>query len=372
MVNYSLVDQAVVKFQAGDVEDSIQILQQGLVKNCCDPELWQALGFIYTKTGKVVLGLSAYRCVTRYAPLSASSYAELAQAYQQSGDTQRSLECLISALACSPKDLLIQQSITRVVALNTDIESSRILSLRPDFQAKATANPSLVKRLITARSEANFSKVCEIGREILVHSPLHMETHYSLALAYQYFNAIHDIVHHLKILSKYMPGFSGANKSLADFRWLELNLKEYAATFKGAVLGGKHDIIDEVRLEVECLYKDAIYHDFENTDYYNYYGNFLRDIGRLEDGILSYKSAVSLSPTNAIPYFNLALALEESGQFSAARAEVLRAIKLFPEFGEAYECLVRLSVRDNSYEDILENSSKALTCNRFFTSEAYL
>ena len=68
-------------------------------------------------------------------------------------------------------------------------------------------------------------------------------------------------------------------------------------------------------------------------------GNALKDLGRFEDAVASYRRAIKLKSDLAGIHYNLGLALMDIRQFSEAAASFRRALTLEPDNAEAHSDL---------------------------------
>lgn len=95
---------------------------------------------------------------------------------------------------------------------------------------------------------------------------------------------------------------------------------------------GQHATADE-------LISKAI--GLKNTDslYFSNRGEARRALGRLDDAVADYESALALSPGKATVLSNLGLALRGLGKLNEAEHQLRRALKLNPAFAEAFNNL---------------------------------
>lgn len=82
-------------------------------------------------------------------------------------------------------------------------------------------------------------------------------------------------------------------------------------------------------------------------------GAALRDAGRVDDAVASFRRAIELDPSFAGGHFNLGLALERQGRIEEAVASLQRVVEIDPDFAAAYLNLGRvLSGADRKTEAI--------------------
>ena len=61
-------------------------------------------------------------------------------------------------------------------------------------------------------------------------------------------------------------------------------------------------------------------------------GNALRELGRLEEAVVSYTQAIALKPDSVLAHYNLGLALQNWGRLDEAKFYYNQAIVLQPAF----------------------------------------
>ena len=89
----------------------------------------------------------------------------------------------------------------------------------------------------------------------------------------------------------------------------------------------------------ESFIRRAIAADSSDASYHNNLGVILRETGRLEDALISYREAIELRPDYAEAYCNFGIALKELGRTEEAISPLERAVELAPEFGGAHSNL---------------------------------
>ncbi len=72
---------------------------------------------------------------------------------------------------------------------------------------------------------------------------------------------------------------------------------------------------------------------------YNGLGNALDDSGKFDEAVDSFRQAIEFEPDNALPHFDLALALYGQEQFDEAIQECRLAVQLDPNYAAAKELL---------------------------------
>jgi len=89
----------------------------------------------------------------------------------------------------------------------------------------------------------------------------------------------------------------------------------------------------------ESFIRRAIAADSSEASYHNNLGVILRETGRLENALISYREAIELCPEYAEAYCNFGIALKELGRTEEAISPLERAVELAPEFGGAHSNL---------------------------------
>ncbi|MBI4827884.1 MAG: tetratricopeptide repeat protein [Nitrospinae bacterium] len=93
--------------------------------------------------------------------------------------------------------------------------------------------------------------------------------------------------------------------------------------------------VDKAREAFETMSKLDNLYDKENKHIFNEYGIELRRAQLYDLAIDNYNKALEIDPNDEALYFNIARALNESGNTQAAVENLQKALKLKPDFAEA-------------------------------------
>lgn len=93
--------------------------------------------------------------------------------------------------------------------------------------------------------------------------------------------------------------------------------------------------VDKARETFESMSKLDNLYDKENKHIFNEYGIELRRAQLYDLAIDNYNKALEIDPNDEALYFNMARALNESGNTQAAVENLQKALKLKPDFAEA-------------------------------------
>jgi tetratricopeptide (TPR) repeat protein len=104
-----------------------------------------------------------------------------------------------------------------------------------------------------------------------------------------------------------------------------------ALHFLGVIAHQKGDGLLGVDLMTKAL---AIKPDYAEA--HNNLGNALKDLGRAEEAVASFRKALDVKPDNAKAHFNLGNLLCDLGEHDAAAASYQKAVAIAPDYAEAY------------------------------------
>jgi tetratricopeptide (TPR) repeat protein len=93
----------------------------------------------------------------------------------------------------------------------------------------------------------------------------------------------------------------------------------------------------------EAEYAFALEADPENVHYFNRLGIAFRRQKKFKEAVENYRKALTIAKNDPVIYFNLALALAESGETQQAVGSLRRALVIDPHFKEAETLLKKLS-----------------------------
>ncbi|HEX4826408.1 MAG TPA: tetratricopeptide repeat protein [Candidatus Polarisedimenticolaceae bacterium] len=88
-------------------------------------------------------------------------------------------------------------------------------------------------------------------------------------------------------------------------------------------------------------------------------GTALRETGRLDDAVATYRRAISMAPDTPYSHLDLGKAMARAGRFDEAAAETREAIRLAPEIGEAHFDLGVLQFRANDLQGAAQSFGEA-------------
>ena len=91
--------------------------------------------------------------------------------------------------------------------------------------------------------------------------------------------------------------------------------------------------------EATKYYQYFIDKGFKDHRVFSNYGVILNDLGKLQDAELSYRKAIKLKPDYAEAYTNLGITLTDLGKLKEAELSTRKAIELKPDFADAYSNL---------------------------------
>ncbi len=97
---------------------------------------------------------------------------------------------------------------------------------------------------------------------------------------------------------------------------------------------------------IEAL-KEAVAHQPREVESYNQLGILLLEAGRAEEAVRVFRQALWLAPRSPSLRFNLANALDETGDHQSARQELERVLLTDPGFKDAYFNLALLLEKQN-------------------------
>jgi predicted O-linked N-acetylglucosamine transferase (SPINDLY family) len=99
---------------------------------------------------------------------------------------------------------------------------------------------------------------------------------------------------------------------------------------------------------------------------HNNLGNALRELGRLEEAVASYRQALLLRPDYALAYNNLGIALSEQGRAEEAVASYRGALRLKPDNAEAHNNLGVALKNQGSFDEAVACFQRALRIKPYY------
>jgi TolB-like protein/Tfp pilus assembly protein PilF len=156
------------------------------------------------------------------------------------------------------------------------------------------------------------------------------------------------------------PAFAAANTAME----LDPNLGEAYTSL--AMIYNEHRLVPEplfTRRDPEPLFRRAIELSPNYVTAFQWYGEFLADSGRADEGIRQLRTAIEIDPLSPILNYILADLLMVVGQFAQSEALNLKAIDIDPGFSRAYQGLARFYQTQGRLADAVNFAEKAIVLN---------
>ncbi|GMQ82615.1 MAG: hypothetical protein BMS9Abin05_2070 [Rhodothermia bacterium] len=118
-------------------------------------------------------------------------------------------------------------------------------------------------------------------------------------------------------------------------------------------LGFNHQQAREYSL-AEAEYQRAIERDPDLWSAWTSYASLKNELGEYETAVEYARRAIELKENDAVAYFNLGIALEDSGQREDAFEAFSEAVRIDGMFTEAYSAWGNTLVRDGRYQDAID------------------
>ena len=158
-----------------------------------------------------------------------------------------------------------------------------------------------------------------------------------MAVAFQNFNGIEEVITQLREVVVAMPAFAGAHKGLADYLKQSVILQKIVKLPLSDIFERSEtkDFLTQLG-EAEAHYRISLAYDPYEFETYVYYGNLMRQLGKFKKALKLYQSAVAIQPDNANAHYNLASLYLELNENDPALNEINVTIELDTSFSEAH------------------------------------
>ena len=110
--------------------------------------------------------------------------------------------------------------------------------------------------------------------------------------------------------------------------------------------------------EAESAFKRAIELDPNYPSAHQWYGNFLLEMGRFEEGIAELERAIELDPLSAVMNANLGRAYRAEHRYDEAIAQYKKTLELVPDFRVAQFNLNKTYLLNGMFDEMIEQSRK--------------
>jgi tetratricopeptide (TPR) repeat protein len=307
------------------------------------PENYLQFGDRYYASGNIPLALKNYQRALTINPEFASAHERIGIIYQQQGYQMEAIASFSKAIALDPQSLDAQLGLGNAYQQKgwgeLAITHFQIaLEIAPDrFLAEyhCKLGDSLQDRGRTAEAVASYERA-------IATNPDYIDGYRAIAHVQMRQNDL-DAVQAI---------FARANAHNPEL----LQCKDYNALGViwlqklSSINNAESSVIDDLVNKAIACFQQAIQIDPAYADAHCNLGSaFLRQSENkdaIKNAIIAYKEAIDINPNFAQPYFNLGIVLNNIGKFDEAIACFQSAIELVPTWTEAHQYLGNLLARN--------------------------
>jgi len=245
----------------------------------------------------------------------------------------------------------LQSEIARDVSnkLKTKLSGADVAKVEKGY----TANPEAYRLFLQGRfywnkrTEADIKKSIEYFDQAIALDP-------SYALAYSGLADAYGVLPNYTVDSPPEESYPKARTAAQKAMEIDSDLAEPHATL-GYVL---HEF-DWKHAEAEKEFKRAIELDPNYPSAHQWYGEYLKNMGRFDEGIAEIKRALELDPLSPIIYAALATAYRDDHRYDDAIAQYQKSLEIDPDFSLARTNIARLYISKGMYEQAIDEDRKA-------------
>jgi eukaryotic-like serine/threonine-protein kinase len=301
----------------GKLAEAIEILKQGLVIDGGAKGLYNALGSVYSDTGRHNEGIAMYQRYVQLAPDEPNSHDSLGLGYQWAGRYDEAVQEYERALALKP-----DFEIAVIHLANTYFQQGRYQAARDQFARYIKNAPSDVERArgyfslayIELRS-GNLEKAESLSQTTLKYDKTAFEPKYWVALQQNKLEQANKLKQEIEARQVNDRGVRMSLRPLwyvrGDYALKAGAADEAIEAFKQAV--NQRPQIWHIRTDEDCL------------------ANAYLELGRLDEAIAEYQRILNLNPNYPLIHYHLALAYERKGQRDSARTEYERFLQVWKD-----------------------------------------
>ena len=329
-------DVIVTEVEQGQLEKAFNSINNLCLLYPQSDRVWQAYGVIASKLGRFEDGCRGLCRAVSLAPFNAQLYLDLSQIYENQDNLELARECLKTAISLEPSKQENRQRYVQLLIKNKDINEARSVldfSQYPNDKFR----DDYWKRINDFKYNKNFAELLSLGQELLLKGVRDPRLNYLMAVAFQNFNGIEEVITQLREVVVGMPAFAGAHKGLADYLKQSVILQKIVKLPLSEIFERSEtkDFLTQLG-EAESHYRISLEYDPYEFETYVYYGNLMRQLGKFKKALKLYQSAVAIQPDNANAHYNLASLYLKLNEYGPALDEINVTIELDKNFSEAH------------------------------------
>ncbi len=320
------VERGLALIQAGRIEESIEVMEEGLALDPRSVDLHRNLGVALARLERLEDALRHFRQAATIEPAVVDHHRNLAVALGQQGRLEESEAEFAKIVELEPGNPRahydlghMRRLLKRPSEAAADFEEA--LRLKPDFP-EARHDLGLALSQLDRKAEAK-----ECYEEALRLKPDFCEAYNNLGVLLEESGELTEAEQCFRKGLTVKPGSDETHNNL------------------GVVLAamGRHG-------EAAACYRHALALNPRSAHAYNNLGNALRTIGEVDEAIECLNQAIRLRPDYAEAYNNVAIALVQKGRIDAALENYERALYHKPDYAEAHMNRALALLGEGDYE----------------------
>jgi len=329
-------DVVVTEVEQGLLENAFNSVNNLCLLYPQSDRVWQAYGVIASKLERFEEGRRGFCRAVSLAPFNAQLYLDLSQMYENQDKLELARACLKTAISLEPSKQENRQRYAQFLIKNKDFDEAKSVldfSQYPNDKFR----DDYWKRINDFKYNKNFAELLSLGQELLLKGVRDPRLNYQMAVAFQNFNGIEEVITQLREVVVAMPAFAGAHKGLADYLKQSVILQKIVKLPLSDIFERSEtkDFLTQLG-EAEAHYRISLAYDPYEFETYVYYGNLMRQLGKFKKALKLYQSAVAIQPDNANAHYNLASLYLELNENDPALNEINVTIELDTSFSEAH------------------------------------
>lgn len=341
--------RALIKVRKNDLLGAIRDAETAVAEKPHLNQMWELLGSLYYKNGRLQEAVEALRVAQRNTPTNVRVLINLGEFLCLSNKSSEAIEYLEEATRLAPQDEKAWTALGNALNKNNKIERAiqahkNSLDLNPHVAA------SFLSLGIIASEMGDYESALEYLHAGVRLQPNHVENHIQLGNTLKQLGRIKEAEAEYREATKLNPNSPYALFNLGDTLSQQGELDEAvtvylkATTIKPDYVEAYTNLGNALKAlgrfdEAEATYHRAIASDPAFAIAHNNLGVTLQRLGRLGEALDSFTQAIQLSPNYAAAHNNMGNTLSEMSQFDKARDSYNKAIDLNSENADVYNNL---------------------------------
>lgn len=335
--SYAYINWGLFLINSGKKDRGIQKLNQSVMMNKSNPEVYMNIGITYAQDKKFEEALVNFKKAVRLDKNNAKAWGYLAGVYSEINEMTLAKSAFEKSLRLDRANPYTYLNYGIFCIKNNQKETAKTMFKKAFILDPVNVQPLLMWGIILI-NEHEYQNAFFKFRKILDIEPFHPDALYLCGLC-------------SSKLEQYEKSIEYCKKSCS----LKADKLENYVLIADSYLN-LHD-------EKNCLDSFSEYEKFcfDDWKFYNSWGVALQSFDKWSESIEKYEKSIQLKDDEYITHSGLSYALIKTNDLSRAKEEIKKVLILQPEFATSYYNLGQIYMKEEQYDKAIDSYKKALS-----------